>query len=119
MLKQRRYAAEQIAKRLFAAEQAVDEAISRMAELTGYMPSARKSANLSAIVGQDALSEAAASLSLLVGAREHLVATHKRLAETRDQIGLRVMAMGSTGLKPPAIAREHDENVVQMVDHAA
>ncbi len=119
MLKQRQDAAEKLARRLFAAELAVDEAISKMAELTGYMPIARTDARLSAVVGQDALSKAAESLSALVGARRHLVATHRRLAETRDQIGLRAMALGSTGLKPPALAREQDENVFEMVGHAA
>jgi glutamine phosphoribosylpyrophosphate amidotransferase len=119
MLKQRQDAAEKLAKRLFAAEQAVDEAISKMAELTGYMPIARTDARLSAVVGQDALSEAAESLSALVGARRHLVATHQRLAETRDQIGLRAMAMGSGDMKPPVLASVREANLVNMVDHAA
>ena len=119
MLKQRQQAAENLAKRLFAAEQAVDEAISKMADLTGYMPIARINAHLSAVVGQDALSAAAESLSALIWARRHLVETHNRLAETRDQIGLQAMAMGSGDMKPPALASEQDENVVNMVDHAA
>ena len=119
MLKQRQNAAENLAKRLFAAEQAIDEAISKMADLTGYMPIARTNANLSAVVGQDALSAAAESLSALVGARGQLVATHNRLAETRDQIGLQAMAMGSGDMKPPVHARVLDENIVKMVDHAA
>lgn len=119
MLKQRRNAAENLAKRLFAAEQAIDEAICKMADLTGYMPIARTNANLSAVVGQDAISQAAKTLSALVGVRGHLVATHNRLADTRNQIGLQAMAMGSTDMKPPVLARETDENIVNMVDHAA
>lgn len=119
MLKQRRNAAENLAKRLFAAEQALDEAIGKMAELVGYMPIARTNANLSAIVGQNALSEAAETLSAMVATRGRLVATHNRLAETRDQIGLQAMAMGSTDMKPPVLAREKDENIVHMTDHAA
>jgi len=119
MLKQRRDAAENLAKRLFAAEQALDEAIGRAADLIGYMPIARMNAHLSAVVGQDAISEAAGSLSALVEARNRLVATHNRLAETRVQIGLQAMAMGSGDMKPPALAGEQDANIVQMADHAA
>jgi len=57
MLKQRQDAAEHLAKRLFAAEGALDEAIRKMGDLIGYMPAARASANLSAVVGQDAIAD--------------------------------------------------------------
>ncbi|NRD88622.1 hypothetical protein C8024_02785 [Sphingopyxis sp. BSNA05] len=119
MLKQRRDAAENLAKRLFAAEQAIDDAICRVSDLAGYMPVARTNAGLSAVVGQNAIAQAAESLSALVAARDHLVSTHNHLAETRDQIGLRTMAMGSTGAKPTELARTKDENIVNMADHAA
>tara|TARA_R110000824_G_scaffold353214_4_gene540330 strand:- start:1776 stop:2135 length:360 start_codon:yes stop_codon:yes gene_type:complete len=119
MLKQRRNAAENLARRLFATEQAVDEAICKMADLTGYMPKARADANLSAVVGQDAISHAAETLSALIGARGQLVATHNRLAETRDQIGLQAMAMGSGDMKPPMLQNQEDEKIVTLVDHAA
>ena len=119
MLKQRQDAAEHLAKRLFAAEEALDEAIRKMGDLIGYMPAARASANLSAVVGQDAIAEAAETLSAMVGAREHLVATHHRLAEVRDQIGLQAMGMGSTDMKPPLHANGKHENIVNMVDKVA
>ncbi|WP_417818869.1 hypothetical protein [Tritonibacter scottomollicae] len=119
MLKQRRNAAENLAKRLFATEQAVDEAICKMADLAGYMPIARTNANLSAVVGQAAISQAAETLSALVGARGQLVATHNRLAETRDQIGLQAMAMGSDDMKPPVRADKEHEKIVTLIDHAA
>lgn len=119
MLKQRRDAAENLAKRLFAAEQAIDDAICKVSDLAGYMPIARTNAKLSAVVGQDAIDQAAATLTALVAARGHLVATHNRLAETRDQIGLQAMAMGSGDMKPPEYGQTKDENIVNMVDHAA
>ena len=119
MLRQRRNAAMNLASKLFATERAVDEAICRMADLAGYMPVARVDANLSAVVGQEAISQAAETLSALVGARGQLVATHNRLAETRDQIGLQAMAMGSDDSKPPLLAEKGDENIVNMADHAA
>ncbi|WP_417620162.1 hypothetical protein [Parasphingorhabdus sp.] len=119
MLKQRRDAAEKLTKKLFLAEQAIDDAICKMADLTGYMPIARANANLSAVVGQDAIAQAAETLSALVGARGLLVATHNRLAETRDQIGLQAMALGTDDMKPKAYVYERDENIVTMSDHAA
>lgn len=119
MLKQRRNAAENLATRLIATEHAVDEAISRMADLAGYMPIARSKANLSAVVGQDAISHAAETLSALVGARGQLVETHNRLAEARDQIGLRAMAMGSDDMKPPVLGSSEHEKIVALADRAA
>lgn len=119
MLKERRDAAEHLAERLFAAEQAVDEAIRKMGDLIGFMPVARMNARLSAVVGQDAISEAAETLSAMVGARGHLVATHHRLADVRDQIGLQAMGMGSTDMKPPLHAQENDEKIVTMVGKVA
>ena len=103
MLKQRRDAAQQLATRLFETESAIDDAISKMADLTGYMPVARTSANLSAVVGQEAISQAAQTLSALIDARAQIVETHHRLADARDQIGLREMAMGGHGDKPPLV----------------
>ena len=55
MLKQRRAAAEIVAEALFAAEKAIDDAIAQTAALAGLMPVSRQDANLSAVVGQDAL----------------------------------------------------------------
>jgi hypothetical protein len=112
MLKQRRDAAENVAKRLFAAEQAIDDAIYKVSDLSGYMPIARTNAKLSAVVGQDAIVQAAETLSALVAARGHLVTT-------RDLIGLQAMAMGSTGAKPSELAQKRDETIVNMADHAA
>jgi len=119
MRKQRQEAAEQVARRLFAAEQALDEAICKMGDLIGYMPIARTTANLSAVVGHGAISEAAATLSALVDARAHLVATHNGLADVRDQIGLQEVALGSGDMKPPIQGREATEPIINLADHAA
>ena len=119
MLKQRQNAAEDLARRLFATEQAVDQAICKMADLAGYMPVARTNANLSAVVGQEAISQAAETLSALVGARGRLIATHNRLAETRDQIGLQAMALGSGDMKPPMLQNREEGKIVTLAEHAA
>jgi len=119
MPKQRQVAAEHLAKRLFAAERALDEAITKMGDLIGYMPVARRNAGLSAVVGQEAIAEAGETLSAMVTARGHLVATHHRLADVRDQIGLRATALGSGDMKPPAHANEEERHIIKMVDHVA
>jgi len=119
MRRQRQDAAEHLVDKLFAAERALDEAIGKMADLIGHMPRARMAAHLSAVVGQDAVAEAAETLSAMIGARGHLVATHNRLADVRDQIGLQKMGMGSTDMKPSALARAHDENVINLIDNIA
>jgi hypothetical protein len=88
MLKQRRLAAETVAEALFAAEQAIDAAITRTATLAGLMPSTRQDANLSAMIGQDALMGAIETMQALGVAREGIVTTHKHLSIAQRDIGL-------------------------------
>jgi ABC-type sugar transport system substrate-binding protein len=106
MLKDRRAAAMKVAESLFAAEQAIDLALARAAELTGAMVSARTDANLSAIVGQEAFEVSAAAFAALARARADIVETHKRLSEAQVQIGLRTVSFGDQG-KPLARDRRH------------
>ncbi len=100
MLKERRGAMEQVAERLFAAEKAIDEAVAAAAQLSATLPAARAEANLSALVGQEAMESAAESLSALIRARQQMVATHVRLDEAKTQIGLRTVAVGGGMIKP-------------------
>ena len=97
MLKARRDAAMKVANSLFAAEDAIDAAFARVAELNGALVMARCDAQLSAIVGQDAFELAAATLSALAKARGDIVATHERLSDAKVQIGLRAVAIGDQG----------------------
>ena len=91
----RREVANEVASRLFAAEEAIDTAIARAAELAGYMPTARIEAGLACEVGQEALEYAAESFSALVRARAQIIASHRELATNKDQIGLRAVSFGS------------------------
>lgn len=100
MLKARRDAAMKVAQSLFAAEDAIDAAFARVAELNGALVMARSDAHLSAIVAQDAFELAASTLGALAKARGEIVETHKRLGETQIQIGLRTLSWGDQG-KPP------------------
>ena len=98
MLKDRRSAAIKVAESLFAAEEAIDNALARAAELNGNMVTARTDAKLSALVGQDAFEVSAAAFAALARARCDIVETHRRLSETKIQIGLRTVAVGTDEL---------------------
>ena len=96
----RREVAQEVADRLMAAEHAIDMAIARTAELTGFIPSARAEADLACEVGQEALEYAAESFSALVKARAQMIASHRELAATKDQIGLKTYGLGGLVGKP-------------------
>lgn len=100
MLKERRLAAETVAEALFAAEKAIDSAITQTAALAGLMPASRQSANLSAMVGQEALMGAVETMQALALARQNIVATHKQLSIAQRDIGLGAIAFGTGGEKP-------------------
>ncbi len=102
MLNDRRTAAIKVAQSLFAAEAAIDNALACAAELNGNMVTARTHAKLSALVGQDAFEVSASAFAALARARCDIVETHKRLSETKIQVGLRTIAVGDdTWPKPP------------------
>ncbi|MEW5684083.1 MAG: hypothetical protein AB1942_04110 [Pseudomonadota bacterium] len=102
MLKERRLAAEQVAGALFEAEAAIDAALAKTAHLTGVMPSLRKAAGASALIGQDAVERASQAIMALAEARRAIVETHKELSVVQDQIGLGAVRMqGDMGEKPP------------------
>lgn len=102
MLKDRRSAAIKVAESLFAAEEAIDIALARAAELNGNMVTARNDARISALVGQDAFEVSVAAFAALARARCDIVETHKRLSETKIQIGLRTVAIGDLPKEPEA-----------------
>ena len=102
MLKQRRMAAQQVAGALFEAETAIDAALAKTAHLTGVMPSLRKEAGASALVGQDAVERASQAIMALAEARRAIVETHKQLSVVQEQIGLGAVTLtGEPGEKPP------------------
>ena len=96
-------AAKSVAHRLFAAEEAIDLAASRIAELNAAMPLARLSANISAEIGQAAFESSTDALSFLAKARERIVITHRRLKTASDEMGLETVSFGDV-IKPPASA---------------
>jgi hypothetical protein len=114
MLKARRDAAMKVAESLFAAEDAIDAALARAAELNAAIVTARRDANLSAMVGHDAFEMTASAFAALARARCDIIESHKRLDEAKTQIGLRVMSVGELG-KPPAEAGHQKSSHLQAV----
>ena len=85
-----------IADQLFAAEAAIDGALSAVATLTAMLPGARIEANLSAIVGQSVFDRSCQTIAALTEARRGIVETHRALTEVQHQIGLGAVALGGT-----------------------
>ena len=85
---------EALSGQLFAAESAIDAALTATATLAAMLPAARTEAYLSAVTGQRAFDGAAASISALAQARSHLVTTHTTLAALARKLGLDVLAVG-------------------------
>ncbi|KXU33071.1 hypothetical protein A0J57_00450 [Sphingobium sp. 22B] len=94
MPKQRHIIAHSVAQRLFAAEEALDIAAARIAELNAALPLARLECRLAASIGQDAFRSSAAAVVLVARTREEIVATHARLKQASDDIGLGERAYG-------------------------
>ena len=95
---------EALAARLYAAETAIDHALTETATLTAMLPAARADACLSAVAGQRVFDEVAATLSALASARSHIVGTHASLAALARRLGLDVLAIGpldKPGDRPP------------------
>jgi hypothetical protein len=102
MLKDRRNAAMKVAESLWAAEDAIDVALARAAELNSTLVMARSEAKVSAIVPQEAFEVTASSFAALARARADIIEAHKRLSETQIQIGLRTISFGDSVPKPPS-----------------
>jgi hypothetical protein len=119
VLKERRQAAETVAQALYEAEKAIDAAITHTAALAGLMPATRQNANLSAIVGQDAIMGAIETMQALGVARQSIVATHKQLSVAQRDIGLGAVAFGNLGDKPPSPGLAARDGHLEVVGRTA
>lgn len=105
MRAQRQAIARTVADRLFAAEEALDLAAARIAELNAALPLARLDVGLSAVVGQKAVNSSASAMKLIARTREKIVATHANLKQASDDIGLAETSYGDL-IKPNKAALE-------------
>lgn len=110
MPKQRQLIAHSVAQCLFAAEEALDIAAARIAELNAALPLARLDARIGAAIGQDAISSSAAAVMLVARTRQEIVATHANLKQASDDIGLGALSYGDllkVGLAPQPATGQH------------
>ena len=98
-------AAQQVAERLVAAENAIDEAVRTGAELLARLSHARRELDLSAVVGGEVFSRSAAALTAITAARAETAACHDALARLQVRVGVRPTATGA-GEKPPPVEAE-------------
>ncbi len=84
----------QVADQLFAAEAAIDGALSAVATLTAMLPTARIEARLSAVVGQGVFDRSSQTIAALIEARRGIVETHRELTGVQHSIGLGAVALG-------------------------
>ena len=92
--------AHQVADQLYAAEAAIDAALTETASLAGLMPAVRADARLSALMGQGAIERAIEAVNALGQARRSIVETHKQLTITQKQMGLGAVNFGDLPEKP-------------------
>lgn len=96
----RKIVAHKVADQLFAAEAAIDNALSAVATLAALLPNARIEARLSAVVGQTVINRASETIAALAEARNGIVETHNALSQVQHQIGLGAVAVGPVLDKP-------------------
>ncbi len=82
------------AEQLFAAEAAIDRALSETANLAGLLPALRLDNGLSSVVGQDAITDVTRAIMALAEARGAIVNSHGSLNIVKDQIGCRTVSFG-------------------------
>ncbi len=98
---ERALVAQRVANELFAAENAIDEAIVRASKLVNELVTARTELGLSAVVGGESITKATEALTALAEARAAVVVSHNQLADTKLRIGIRTK-LGGNGSKQDA-----------------
>ena len=101
---ERALVAQQVANKLFATEDAIDQAIANASLLVAEMIKARQEIGVSAVFGDECLTKATAAISALSQARTAMVACHHELNDAKLRVGIRTQMAGASP-KPPANAR--------------
>ncbi len=96
--------AQAMARRINAAEDAIDHALRTGAELLGALTVARVELDLSAVVGGEAFDRMSAALTALTAARAQTVACHDVLARMQVRAGLGAVALGEGQKTPPPMS---------------
>jgi chloramphenicol 3-O-phosphotransferase len=105
------FVAQQVAKKLFVTEAAVDGALAEASELMSAMLKARVEVGTSLVFADDAQVKMVEAIKALSEARTAMVGVHNELNEAQLRLGIRTK-MG--GEKPPLLARA-SETVMREV----
>jgi hypothetical protein len=104
-MKEKIEAGRRVAARLFAAENAIDEAVVAAASLQISLVQARREAQEPCGTIQAALNDAVAASAALMEARRAMVGTHNKVVKLRDDLGLPTTGFGcETPCLPPVQA---------------
>ncbi len=101
---ERALVAQQVANKLFATEDAIDQAIANAALLVGELVKARQELGVSAVFGDESFTKATAALAALGQARTAMVACHHDLNDAKLRVGIRTNMAGAAP-KPPVQSR--------------
>ena len=101
-----------VAARLGAAEQAIEEALRTGAELMARLSTARREMGLSMVLGGEAVSRSSAALSALAVARAETAACHDALSLLKVRAGLGAVAIGDGDKPAPPESTEAIERPV-------
>lgn len=115
MLNQRLSGAKKIASELHQAEDAIDEVMIRIANLAATLPTVRRDTNMSAIVGQEAMSKVAHALAAAGDVRQLLTDAHLALTVTQKEVGLGTRMFGA-GVKPASASFDEGSNDLVRAD---
>ena len=99
-MRDRMEVARNMASHLMATEEAIDAAIACAAGLAGFMPVARQSVGVSAAVGQPAIEQVIATMTMLGEARRRIVEAHQSLAVSGQQARVPIRNFGGFVDKP-------------------
>ena len=97
---ERALVAQQVANKLFATENAIDNAIADASALVGELVKARQELGVSTVFADGAVVQATAALSALSQARTAMVAAHAELNDAKLRVGIRTKMVGGSD-KPP------------------
>jgi chloramphenicol 3-O-phosphotransferase len=96
------FVAQQVAKKLFVTEAAVDGALAEASELMSAMLKARVEVGTSLVFADDVQVKMVEAIKALSEARTAMVGVHNELAEAQLRLGIRTKMAGE---KPPLLAR--------------
>ena len=93
---ERALVAQQVANKLFATEDAIDQAIANAALLVGELVKARQELGVSAVFADESFTKATGALAALGEARTAMVACHHDLNDAKLRVGIRTKMVGTS-----------------------